>query len=58
MTPRPPNPTEISGQSYQVQKTHNTLDLECQLFKNRMLTLYKALENQVTSTDNNKCFED
>lgn len=35
----------------QRQKTDNTMFLECQLFKNRMLTLYKALENQVTSAD-------
>ena len=48
----------------QRQKTDNTLFLECQLFKNRMLTLYKALENQVTSsneetsgTDKAKCAE-
>ncbi len=34
------------------QKTDNTLFLECNLFKNRMLTSYKALENQVTSTNN------
>jgi predicted naringenin-chalcone synthase len=33
----------------QRQKTNNTLFLEAQLFKNRMLTLYKALENQVIS---------
>ena len=33
----------------QRQKTDNTLFLEAQLFKNRMLTLYKALENQVIS---------
>jgi hypothetical protein len=33
----------------QKQKTDNTLFLEAQLFKNRMLTLYKALENQVVS---------
>ena len=31
------------------QKTNNTLFLECNLFKNRMLKLYKALENQVIS---------
>ena len=46
------------------QKTNDTIFLECQLFKNRMLTLYKALENQVTSsndktsgTDKAKCAE-
>ena len=37
----------------QRQKTDNTLFLEAQLFKHRMLTLYKALENQVISADNN-----
>jgi DNA-binding transcriptional regulator LsrR (DeoR family) len=37
----------------QKQKTNNTLFLEYSLFKNRMLTLYKALENQVISSDNN-----
>jgi hypothetical protein len=37
----------------QRQKTINTIFLESQLFKNRMLTLYKALENQVISSDNN-----
>ena len=31
------------------QKTNDTLFLECNLFKNRMLKLYKALENQVIS---------
>ena len=35
----------------QRQKTINTIFLESQLFKNRMLTLYKALENRVTSPD-------
>ena len=33
----------------QRQKTDNTLFLEAQLFKYRMLTLYKALETQVIS---------
>ena len=33
----------------QRQKTDNTLFLEAQLFKNRMLTLYKGLEDQVVS---------
>jgi hypothetical protein len=42
------------------QKTNDTLFLECTLFKNRMLRLYKALEDQVTSdetsgTDKAKC---
>ena len=42
------------------QNTNDTLFLECNLFKNRMLTLYKALETQVTSdetsgTDKAKC---
>jgi DNA-binding transcriptional regulator LsrR (DeoR family) len=31
----------------QRQKTDNTLFLECHLFKNRMLNLYKALENKM-----------
>jgi Sigma-70, region 4 len=31
----------------QRQKTDDTIFMESQLFKNRMLTLYKALENQV-----------
>ena len=35
------------------QKTDDTLFLECQLFKNRMLTLYKGLEDVVTSKDRN-----
>ena len=44
------------------QNTNDTLFLECNLFKNRMLTLYKALETQVTSdetsgTDKAKCAE-
>jgi hypothetical protein len=34
----------------QVQKTDNTLFMECQLFKNRMLTLYRGLERTVIST--------
>ncbi len=46
----------------QRQKTDSTLFLECQLFKNRMLKLYKALEDQVTSketsgTEKAKCAE-
>jgi DNA-binding transcriptional regulator LsrR (DeoR family) len=46
----------------QRQKTDNTLFLEAQLFKHRMLTLYKALETQVTSdktsgTEKAKCAE-
>ena len=46
----------------QRQKTDNTLFLEVQLFKNRLLTLYKALETQVISdktsgTDKAKCAE-
>src|SRR5688572_20775583 len=46
----------------QRQKTDNTLFLEAQLFKNRILTLYKALETQVVSdktsgTDKAKCAE-
>src|SRR5687768_9326118 len=35
----------------QRQKTDDTLFLECQLFKNRMLTLYKGLERTVISSD-------
>ena len=31
------------------QKTNDTLFLECNLFKNRMLKLYRALEDKVTS---------
>jgi len=47
---------------YQIKKTDDTIYLESQFFKNRMLTLYKALENQVTSdktpgTDKAKCAE-
>ena len=38
---------------YQNKKAFNTIFIESQLFKKRMLTLYKALENQVISTDNN-----
>jgi hypothetical protein len=37
----------------QRQKTDDTIFLECQLFKNRMLTLYKGLEDVVTSKDRN-----
>lgn len=33
----------------QRSKTDNTLFMECQLFKNRMLTLYKSLETTVMS---------
>jgi hypothetical protein len=32
---------------YQIRKTDNTLFLECHLFKNRMLKLYKALETKM-----------
>src|SRR5215213_6897240 len=35
--------------AYQRQKTDDTMFLECNLLKNRLLTLYKALETQVTS---------
>ena len=35
---------------YQRNKTVDTIFMESRLFKNRMLTLYKALENQVTSS--------
>jgi hypothetical protein len=46
----------------QRQKTDNTLFFESQLFKNRLLALYKALETQVISdktsgTDKVKCAE-
>ena len=46
----------------QRQKTYNTLFTEAQLFKHRMLNLYKALENSVLSdktsgTDKAKCAE-
>ena len=34
---------------YQHKKADNTIFMESQLFKNRMLTLYKALENQIIS---------
>ena len=37
---------------YQRKKTYDTIFLESQVFKNRMLKLYKALENRVTSPDN------
>ena len=45
---------------YQRKKTDNTIFMESQLFKNRMLTLYKELENSVLSdktsgTDKAKC---
>ena len=44
------------------QKTNDTLFLECNLFKNRMLKLYKALEDKVTSdkttaAEKSKCAE-
>ena len=46
----------------QRQKTYDTIFLESQLFKNRLLTLYKALETQVVSdktsgTDKVRCAE-
>jgi hypothetical protein len=46
----------------QRQKNDDTLFLECHLFKNRMLNLYKALENKVcddksSGTDKAKCAE-
>ena len=48
--------------TYQRQKTDDTLFLECNLLKNRLLTLYKALETQVISdktsgTEKAKCAE-
>ena len=44
------------------QKTNDTLFLECNLFKNRMLKLYKALEDVITTDktsgiDKAKCAE-
>jgi hypothetical protein len=48
---------------YERKKTNDTIFMESQLFKNRMLTLYKALENSVLSdnktsgTDKAKCAE-
>ena len=39
--------------NFQVQKTNDTLIFEVQLYKNRMLTLYKALEQMVISNDRN-----
>ena len=46
----------------QRQKTDDTLFMECQLFKNRMLTLYKILEDKasdlkVSGTETAKCCE-
>src|SRR5829696_917938 len=46
----------------QRQKTDDTVFLECSLLKNRLLTLYKALETQVVSektsgTEKAKCAE-
>lgn len=48
--------------AYQRQKTDDTVFLECNLLKNRLLTLYKALETQVISdktsgTEKAKCAE-
>ena len=37
---------------YQRKKTNDTIFMESQFFKNRMLTLYKELENQVLSDKN------
>ncbi|HZB17227.1 MAG TPA: sigma-70 region 4 domain-containing protein [Nitrososphaeraceae archaeon] len=47
---------------FQREKTNDTLFLECTLFKNRMLTLYKGLENSVLSdktsgTEKARCAE-
>jgi hypothetical protein len=39
--------------NFQMQKTNDTLIFEVQLYKNRMLTLYKALEQMVISNDRN-----
>ncbi|HEX5975958.1 MAG TPA: hypothetical protein VFY68_01710, partial [Nitrososphaeraceae archaeon] len=46
----------------QAQKTNNTIFTECQLFKNRMLKLYKILEDKaqdpkISGTDTAKCVE-
>ena len=43
---------EMRIMEFQRKKTFDKIFIESQLFKNRMLTLYKALENQVISTDN------
>jgi hypothetical protein len=48
--------------AYQRQKTDDTVFLECNLLKNRLLILYKALETQVISgqtsgTEKAKCAE-
>ena len=48
--------------NYQMQKTNDTQIFEVQLYKNRMLTLYEALEHQITSanmsgTEKSKCAE-
>ena len=40
---------EIRLMEYQYKKTDNSIFMQSHLFKNRMLTLYKALENQVIS---------
>jgi hypothetical protein len=45
---------------YQIKKTDDTIYIESQFIKNRLLALYKAVENQVTSdktsgTDKAKC---
>jgi hypothetical protein len=48
--------------AYQRQKIDDTMFLECNLLKNRLLTLYKALETQLVSdktsgTEKAKCAE-
>lgn len=40
---------EVRLMEYQRKKTDDMIFMESQLFKNRMLTLYKALENSVLS---------
>lgn len=47
---------------FQRSKTDNTLFMECQLFKNRMLSLYKCLEatvisDKTTGSEKAKCAE-
>jgi predicted transcriptional regulator len=47
---------------FQRSKTDNTIFMECQLFKNRMLSLYKSLEaivmsDKTSGTDKAKCAE-
>jgi hypothetical protein len=53
---------QIQLMEYQRKNTNNTIFIESNFFKNRMLNLYKALEDQITSdetsgTDKAKCAE-